>query len=110
MVSGTVDGTYQKLGQLLASGSLGQVASHDDSAHSYTVNVVGGETPAAPKKGFFSRLFGHGSKPVATSDTGIHPVQITVAASGDTASEVRAQGNAGAVAKVIDALKGHLGG
>jgi hypothetical protein len=36
-------------------------------------------------------------------------VQISVGSSGD-ASQVRAQGNAAAVAKVIDALKSRLGG
>jgi len=109
VVSDTVDNTYQKVGQALESGSLGQLASHDDSTHSYTVNVVGGEAPA-PKKGFFGRLFGHHDKNAASLGGATHPVQITVSASGSSASEVRAQGNAGAVAKVIDVLKGRLGG
>lgn len=109
VVSDTVDNTYRKVGQALSGGSLGQVASHDDSTHSYTVNVVGGEAQAAPKKGFFGRLFGHKDKQVIDT-SGVHPVQITVGASGDSASEVRAQGNAGAVAKVVDVLKSRLGG
>ncbi len=109
VVSDSVDNTYQKVGQALAGGSLGQVVNHDDSAHSYTVNVVGGEAPA-PKKGFFSRLFGHKDKGAAGTSGGVHPVQITVGTSGTNASEVRAQGNAGAVAKAIDVLKGRLGG
>jgi uncharacterized lipoprotein len=109
VVTGDVDATYAKLGQVLASGSLGQVAAHDDAAHSYTVNVVGGELPAA-KPGFFGRLFGHHPKPKASRDAGTHAVQISVSASGDKASEVRAQGDAGAVAKAVDQLKQRMGG
>ena len=107
VVSGSVDGTYQKVGQLLAAGSAGQVVSHDDSAHIYTVNVMGGEDVALKKKGFFGRLFGHKNK---SATTGTHPVQVTVNPSGSSASEVRAQGSAGAVAKLIDALKKGMAG
>lgn len=110
VVNGTVDATYQKIGQALEGGSIGTVASHDDAAHSYTVNVVGGSAPVA-KKGFFGRLFGGGDKQKSAAIGGAaHPVEITVTPSGDSGSEVHAQGNAGAVAKVIDALKGRLGG
>lgn len=106
VVSGSVDGAYQKVGQLLAAGSAGQVTGHDDNAHTYTVNVVGGED-VAKKKGFFGRLFGHKDKSAAGST---HPVQVTVNPSGSSASEVRAQGNAGAVAKLVDALKKGMAG
>lgn len=110
VVAGTVDDTYKKIGQAIEEGGIGQLAAHDDQAHSYTVNVVGGEAPAA-KKGFFGRLFGGGDKQKSTSLGGAsHPVVITVAPSGTSGSEVHAQGNAGAVAKAIDALKGRLGG
>jgi uncharacterized lipoprotein len=107
VVSGSVDGTYQKVGQLLAAGSAGQVIGRDDSAHTYTVNVVGGEDVALKKKGFFGRLFGHKDK---SATSGTHPVQVTVNPSGSSASEVRAQGSAGAVAKLIDALKKGMAG
>ncbi|BFI95433.1 MAG: hypothetical protein RSP_09430 [Rhodanobacter sp.] len=107
VVSGSVDGVYQKVGQLLAAGSAGQVTAHDDNAHTYSVNVVGGEDVALKKKGFFSRLFSHKDKNV---DSGTHPVLVTVNPSGSSASEVRAQGNAGAVAKLIDALKKGIAG
>lgn len=109
VVAGDVDTAYAKLGQVLASGSLGQVAAHDDAAHSYTVNVVGGELPAA-KPGFFGRLFHRHPKPQASRDGGTHAVSISVSASGDKASEVRAQGDAGAVAKTVDQLKQRMGG
>lgn len=108
IVSDTVDNTYQKVGKLLAGGGAGQVTGHDDGAHSYAVNVVGGETPAK-KRGFFGRMFHH-DKNAATSDTATHAVQVTVNPSGSSASEVRAQGDAGAVAKLIDALRKGMGG
>ena len=107
VVSGSVDGAYQKVGRLLAAGSAGQVTGHDDNANTYTVNVVGGEDVATKKKGFFGRLFGHKDKRTAS---GTHPVQVTVNPSGSSASEVRAQGNAGAVAKLVDALKKGMAG
>lgn len=107
VVNGSVDGTYQKVGQLLAAGSAGKVVSHDDSAHTYTVNVVGGEDVTLKKKGFFGRLFSHKDK---SATTGTHPVQVTVNPSGSSASEVRAQGSAGAVAKLIDTLKKGMAG
>jgi uncharacterized lipoprotein len=108
VVSDTVDSTYQKVGKLLAGGGAGQVTGHDDSAHTYAVNVVGGEV-RAKKRGFFGRMFHH-DKNKATSDTATHAVQVTVNPSGNSASEVRAQGDAGAVAKLIDALKKGMGG
>ncbi|MEW9573223.1 hypothetical protein ABQJ54_15815 [Rhodanobacter sp. Si-c] len=108
VVSGTVDATYQKVGQLLAGGSAGQVTGHDDSAHTYAVNVVGGEAPAK-KRGFIGRMFHH-DKSKATSDTATHAVQVTVNASGSSASEVRVRGDEGAVAKLTDALKKGMAG
>lgn len=102
VVSGSVDATYQKLGQLLAAtDSAGQVTSHDDSAHSYMVNVVGGEV-ATKKRGFFGRIFHHEK---GAADTATHALQVTVKPSGESASEVRVSGDEGAVAKLIDALK-----
>lgn len=109
VVSGDAASIYQKVGQALASGSAGQVTAHDDTAHTYTVNVVGGAALPQPKQGFFHRLFSHKDKSTATT-TGIHPVQVTVNPSGESASEVRAQGNAGAVAKLLAVLKAGVGG
>lgn len=108
IVSSTVDGTYQKVGQLLAGGGAGQVTGHDDGAHTYTVNVVGGEAPVH-KRGFFGRMFHH-DKNKAQADTAVHAVQVTVNPSGSSASEVRVQGDEGAVAKLIDALKKGMAG
>jgi len=107
VVTGSVDAAYQKVGQLLAAtGSVGQVTSHDDNAHSYMVNVVGGEA-VAKKRGFFGRLFHHGK---SASDKATHALQVTVNPSGQSASEVRVRGDEGAVAKLIDALKKGMGG
>lgn len=107
VASGSVDATYQKVGQLLAAtGSAGQMTSHDDSAHSYMVNVVGGEAPVK-KRGFFGRMFHHGK---STADTATHALQVTVNPSGSDASEVRVQGDEGAVAKLIDALRKGMSG
>ena len=106
LVSSSVDAAYQKVGQLLAAtGSAGQVTSHDDSAHSYMVNVVGGVAPAK-KRGFFGRMFHHDK---SGADTAAHAVQVTVNPSGNNASEVRVRGDEGAVAKLIDALKKGMG-
>ena len=104
-----VDNTYRKVGTVLQGGSLGQVASHDDASHSYTLNV-----PSAiahqKKKGFFSRIFSHDKSDSSSASSGsTYPVQINIDSSGTNASEVRAQGNAAAVAKVIDTLQSHLG-
>lgn len=103
-----VDSAYRRVGQVLENGSLGQVVSHDDAAHSYTLNVVAIAT--ARKGGFFSRLFGrHKGGADMAPGAAAHQVQVTIAGNGDKGSEVRAVGNAGAVAKVVDALKSRLG-
>lgn len=107
IVSDTVDNTYQKVGKLLAGGGAGQVTGHDDGAHSYAVNVVGGETPAK-KRGFFGRMFHHDKSENAARATP-RQVSVSVAPSGQKGSEVRAQGEAPGVAKLIDGLKQKIG-
>ncbi len=107
VLAGSVDSTYRRVGEVLADGSLGQVAAHDDAAHSYALNVSGA-TASVKKRGFFSRLFGR-DKSVATPTGATHQVNVVISASGDNGSEVRAQGNAAAVGKVIDTLKARLG-
>lgn len=100
------DNTYRRVGEVL--GDVGQVAAKDDAAHTYTVNVM-----AAPgkKRGFFGRLFHRSGKDDAgTAGNAARQVQVSVTASGGNASEVRAQGEAAAVAKVVDTLKAKLGG
>ncbi|WP_049622980.1 hypothetical protein [Frateuria defendens] len=106
VLSDSVDNAYRRVGQALEGGALGQVTAHDDTAHTYTVSVVAAET-AEHKRGFFGRLF-HRSKSSSAAGASAHPVQITVSGSGDNASEVRAQGGAGAVGKVVDALRASL--
>jgi uncharacterized lipoprotein len=109
VLSASVADAYARVGQALEAGDLGTVESHDDSAHAYTVSVV---APAEPehKRGFFHRMFHHDKNKGEDMGTAPHTVQINVASSGENASEVRAQGNPGAVAKVVDALKSRLGG
>jgi len=109
VVTSSVADTYTRVGHALETGDIGTVQSHDDSAHSYTVAVTA-SSESGHKEGFFHRIFHHGSKHQKLPGGASHPVQISVAASGQDASEVRAQGNAAAVAKVIDALKSRLGG
>lgn len=110
VLAGSVADTYQRVGQALESGNLGQVVSHDDTSHSYTLNVTGAAAQSG-KRGIFSRLFKR-DKAAATDAPGgtSHEVQVTIGSSGTSGSEVRAEGNAGAVGKVIDGLKSRLGG
>ncbi|WP_329740707.1 hypothetical protein [Dyella sp. A6] len=106
VLASSVDDTYGRVAKALQSGAIGTVQSHDDSAHTYALDVT-----AAPlsghKEGFFHRMFHHDSKQAKGAAT--YPVQVSVATSGQNGSEVRAQGNAAAVAKVIGALKSSLG-
>jgi uncharacterized lipoprotein len=106
VLADSADNAYRRVGEVL--GSVGQVTAHDDGAHSYTVNVVATQ---AKKRGFFGRLFHRNGKgDAATAGKAARQVQVTVTGSGENASEVRAQGQAAAVAKVVDTLKAKLGG
>lgn len=110
VLSDSVDSAYQRVGQALESGNYGQVVSHDDSAHVYVLSVNGGAAPQA-KAGFFARLFGRDKKAAEDAPgTSAHQVRVEIGSSGDSGSEVRAEGNATAVGKVIDGLKSRLGG
>ena len=103
------DNAYRRVGQALEGDSVGQLVAHDDAARTYTVNVAA--TAHAKKRGFFSRLFGRDKgSDAAAPGAAPQQVQITITSSGAAASEIRAQGAAAAVAKVIDSLKAHLGG
>jgi hypothetical protein len=110
VLADSVDNTYHRVGQVLEGGSLGQLVSHDDTAHSYTLSVSDA-VAKQKKKGFFGRLFGHDKSDSASTvgGAGSHQVQVSVNGSGTNASEIRAEGNAAAVANVIDTLKSRLG-
>jgi hypothetical protein len=108
-----VDAAYRRIGELLSVGDVGKVTSHDDATHSYQIAVNRGKPEGRP--GFFRRMFGGGKN--ADQDTrdapastggGTHSVQLSVTSSG-TGSEVRAQGDADGVRRVIDALKSRMG-
>lgn len=104
----TVDSTYQRVGRVLEHGDLGQVLSHDDQAHSYTLKLAQAEVK---KPGFFKRLFHRGKRGAEQAQAaGSNQVVIHVTASGSDSSEVRAEGGAAAVGQVVDGLKSRLGG
>lgn len=105
VLADNVDNTYRRVGEVLGNSDVGQVVAHDDAAHTYTLSVAGS---AAKKRGFFSRMFHR----KANDDGGkaARQVQVTIGSSSGNASEIRAQGQAAAVAKVVDALKAKLGG
>jgi hypothetical protein len=108
VIASNVDDAYKSVGTELANGELGQVTAHDDAARTYSVNVSN-VVIQQKKKGFFGMF--KKSAPKATDAAGAttHPVQITIDSSGTEASELRAQGDAPAVIKVIDTLKSKLG-
>ncbi|RDI99790.1 hypothetical protein DVT68_02835 [Dyella solisilvae] len=110
VINDSVENTYRRVGQALENGDIGQVVAHDDDARTFTLSVVASDE-STQKKGFFSSMFNGKSKETADAPGAKpHQVQLTVGSSGAKASEVRAQGDAGAVAKVVDTLKGRLGG
>jgi len=110
VLNDSVDNTYRRVGQTLEGGDIGQVVSHDDDAHSYTLNVVASAEPTSSGN-VFTRMFNGKSKQTADAPGAApHQVLLTIGGSGQSASEVRAQGDAAAVAKVVDTLKSRLGG
>ncbi|GGY17342.1 hypothetical protein GCM10008098_06190 [Rhodanobacter panaciterrae] len=106
--AGSVDSVYAKVGEALAGGTLGQLVSHDDAAHSYVVAVTA--AAGQKKKGFFGRMFGRDKSDSASTVGTPHQVQISINSSGADGSEIRAQSDSiAAVAKVIDTLKSSIG-
>ena len=108
VVGDDVEAAYQRVGQALDQGDIGQVTARDPSTHSFTVTVMAGAT-VSKKRGFFGRMF-HGNDEGESSRATAQQVVVTVSASGQKGSEVRAQGTAPAVAKAIDGLKAKIGG
>lgn len=106
----SVDDAYRRVGEALQSGSFGRLLAHDDAAHTFSVEVVASEAPTR-KPGLFGRLLGRGKSDNDAQAPGAaaHQVQVTVTGSGTDASQVRAQGNAAAVAKLVDGLRDRLG-
>jgi hypothetical protein len=109
-----VETAYKRIGEQLGQGDLGNVLSHDDTNHTYQIAAKPGRPEARP--GLFRRMFGGGkdgntqdAKDAPASAQGAtHTVVLTVNPSG-TGSEVRAQGDADGVRRVIDALKARMG-
>jgi uncharacterized lipoprotein len=109
ILADSVDNTYRRVGEALSNGEIGTLQGHDDAAHSYSLSVLASDQPAE-KPGFFGRMFGHGSSNASGPNVAPRQVLVTVNTSGQGSSEVRAQGEAAAVAKVVDSLKSRLGG
>ena len=50
VLADSVDNAYHRVGQVLESGSLGQLVGHDDTAHSYTLNVSAAAQPSRVRR------------------------------------------------------------
>ncbi|MET0503790.1 MAG: hypothetical protein ABWZ85_00545 [Luteibacter sp.] len=105
------EAAYRRIGELLSVGDLGKVVSHDDANHSYQIAATTGAPEGRP--GLFKRMFGGGKKDdaqdaPASAQGGAHTVVLAVTPSG-TGSEVRAQGDASGVRRVVDSLKSRMG-
>ena len=109
ILADNVDETYRRVGDALSNGEIGTLQGHDDTAHTYNLNVVASDQPLE-KPSFLARMFGKTSTPNNNAALAPRPVVITIISSGQGSSAVRAQGEAAAVAKVIDSLKSRLGG
>lgn len=109
ILADSVDETYRRVGDALSNGEIGTLQGHDDATHTYTLSVVASDQPLE-KPGFFGRLFGGGGSKSNGPDAVPRKVVVTINGSGQGSSEVRAQGEAAAVAKVVDSLKSRLGG
>jgi uncharacterized lipoprotein len=105
-----VETAYKRIGEQLSQGDLGNVIAHDDTNHTYQIAAKPGRPEARP--GLFRRMFGGGKdnqKDAPASTQGAsHTVVLTVNPSG-TGSEIRAQGDADGVRRVVDALKSRMG-
>ncbi|MEX1829074.1 hypothetical protein [Luteibacter sp. CQ10] len=106
------DAAYRRIGELLSVGDLGKVTAHDDSTHTYQIAVSQGG-PSEERPGLFRRMFGGGKHDDAEGGSSSNgrkqrSVVLVVNESG-TGSEVRAQGDADGVRRVIDALKSRMG-
>lgn len=117
ILADTPDAAYKRIGEVLAVGDVGAITAHDDDTHTYQIAATAGAPEA--KRGFFKRMFGSDKKnpdeaieggPQAVQGGGANKrsVVLTVNPSG-AGSEVRAQGDANGVRRVIDALKSRLG-
>jgi hypothetical protein len=109
ILADNVDESYRRVGDALSNGEIGTLQGHDDAAHTYNLTVVASDQPLE-KPGFFARMLGKSSTPNNNAAVAPRPVVITIISSGQGSSAVRAQGEAAAVAKVIDSLKSRLGG
>jgi uncharacterized lipoprotein len=106
------DVAYRRIGELLSVGDLGKVLAHDDSTHTYQVAATRGAPEQRP--GLFRRMFGGGknaeqdSADAPKQGGANHTVLLTVNPSGE-GSEVRAQGDADGVRRVVESLRSRLG-
>ncbi|MEZ2419491.1 hypothetical protein [Luteibacter sp. RCC_6_2] len=107
------DAAYRRIGELISVGDLGTVLSHDDTARSYQIAASRGKPENRP--GLFRRMFGGGknadqdAKDAPASAKGATRTVVLAVTPSGTGSEVRAQGDADGVRRVIDALKSRMG-
>lgn len=106
VLSDSVDAAYKRVGDALAQGEIGQVTARDDAAHTYAVTVMAA-AQVGKKPGFFGRMFGRGKGDASRATP--HEISVSIGPSGQSGSEVRAQGEAAGVAKLVDGLKAKLG-
>jgi uncharacterized lipoprotein len=108
-----VDTAYRRVGQALERGDLGTVSAQDDNAHTFQ-REVRSQPVAGQDQGFFQKHFSNAqqdNKPDALSAGGpVAAVTVRVAAGADGGSVVSAQGDPQQAARVINVLKGRLGG
>ena len=108
-----VDTAYRRVGQALERGDLGTVSAQDDTAHTFQLEVRS-QPVAGQEQGFFQKHFSNAqqeNKPDALAAGGpVATVMVKVDAGADGGSTVSAQGDPQQAARVINVLKGRLGG
>lgn len=107
-----VDTAYRRVGQALERGDLGTVSAQDDTAHTFQLDVHS-QPVAGQEQGFFQKHFSNAqqeNKPDSLAGGAVATVTVKVAAGADGGSTVSAQGDPQQAARVINVLKGRLGG
>jgi uncharacterized lipoprotein len=112
-----VDAAYRRVGQALERGDLGTVAAQDDAAHTFHIEVHP-QQALESSQGFFEKHFnnsGNAPQPSVAPETAkaagpVASVTISITAAADGGSVVSAQGDPQQSARIINALRGRLGG
>ncbi|HET7359558.1 MAG TPA: hypothetical protein VFJ04_05370 [Rhodanobacteraceae bacterium] len=111
-----VDAAYRRVGQALERGDLGTVAAQDDASHSFRLEVRPQETTGSSQS-FLQKHFNTGNAPA--EDAAPEPTQaagpvasvtIHIVAASEGGSTVSAQGDPQQSVRIINVLRGRLGG